>query len=54
VLADVEGIDSDALGENRFLDGVANHLVARDRRPRLVDRHRQECVEPELEALGHL
>jgi hypothetical protein len=30
-LADVEGVDSDRLGENRLIDGIANHLVARDR-----------------------
>ena len=38
VLADVEGVDSDRLGEHRLLDGVADHLVAADRAPGLRRR----------------
>ena len=34
VLADVERVDSDRLGEDRLLDGVADHLVAGDRAAR--------------------
>jgi hypothetical protein len=37
VLGDVEGVDSDRLGEDSLLDGVPDHLVATDRQPRLVD-----------------
>ena len=33
VLADVERVDPDGLGEHRLLDGVADHLVAADRAP---------------------
>ena len=35
VLADVEGVDSDRVGEDSLLDGVPNHLVAADRQPGL-------------------
>ena len=52
VLADVEGVDPDRLGEHRLLDGVADHLVAADRLPRRVDRHGQEGVESEFECRG--
>jgi hypothetical protein len=31
VLADVEGVDSDLLGKDTLLDGVANDLIAADR-----------------------
>jgi hypothetical protein len=36
---------------DRLLDGVADHLVARDRVPGRVDRHGQEGVEAELEVV---
>ena len=49
VLADVEGVDSDRLGQDGLLDGVPDRLVAADRATGLVDGHRQERVETEFE-----
>ena len=49
VLADVERVDPDRLGQHRLLDGVADDLVAAERQTGLVDRHGQERVETEFE-----
>jgi hypothetical protein len=53
VLADVERVDSDGLGENGLLDGVADHLVAAERLTGLIHGYRQERVEAEFALLGH-
>jgi hypothetical protein len=45
VLADVERVDPDRLGEDRLLDGVADHLIAADRLAGRVDGDREERVE---------
>jgi hypothetical protein len=49
VLADVERVDPDRLGEDRLLDRVADHLVPGDRASGPVDGHGHEGVEAELE-----
>jgi len=55
VLADVERVDADGVGENRLLERVTDHLVTADRLPRLIDRHRKERVETKFEFVcGHL
>jgi hypothetical protein len=54
VLADVEGVDPDRLGEDRLLDRVPDRLITADWQTGVVDRHRHERVEAELECRGHL
>jgi hypothetical protein len=49
VLAEVEGVDPDLLGKHRLLDRVPDHLIAADRPPGPVQRHRQERVQSKFE-----
>jgi hypothetical protein len=53
VLADVEGVDPDGLGEDSLFDGVADHLVPAGRLPRLVDGHGKEGVEAKFDVVRH-
>ena len=48
VLADVERVDPDLLGEDAFLDRVANHLITADRLTIESRRDRHERVKPEF------
>jgi hypothetical protein len=54
VLADVEGVDSGRLGDDRLPDGIPDHLVAADRPSGPVDRHREERVESKFECFHRL
>jgi hypothetical protein len=49
VLADVEGVDSDGVGEDRLLDGVRITWSPADWLPVLVDGQRNERVEAKFE-----
>jgi len=53
VLADVEGVDPDRVGEDCLLDRVADDLVAPDGPTGGVDRDGEERVEAEFDGLGH-
>ena len=49
VLADAEEVDADRIGQHRFVDNVADHLVVGHSGALGIDRHVTERVEPEFD-----
>jgi len=52
VFADVERVDPDGIGEDGFLDGVADNDVTAERLTERIDTHVDGRIQSELELLG--
>ena len=52
VLGDVERVDPDSIGQNRFLDGVTNDDITAECLSRLVHTDGDERIQPEFKVLG--
>ncbi len=51
MLADIEGIDAEAIGQHRLVDHVAEHRSLGPRPPVGVERHVPERVQAQLDAV---